>query len=126
MGTVSHTACKLHVKPCRRNLIVGARMMMFPDRTAAGKKLARALDSYRGQPVVVYALPRGGVVLGAEVARFLSAPLDLIVVRKIGHPLQPEYAIGAVAEDGYVVTNPDEVASLGKRWLDHATAAELR
>ena len=94
--------------------------MLFPDRTAAGKKLARALDSYRGQPVVVYALPRGGVVLGAEVARFLSAPLDLIVVRKIGHPLQPEYAIGAVAEDGDVIRNPAEPATRDTRWFNQA------
>jgi putative phosphoribosyl transferase len=99
---------------------------MFQDRTDAGKQLAEALIAYKGQSVVVYALPRGGVVLGVEVARSLEAPLDLIVVRKIGHPLQPEYAIGAVAEDGYVVTNPDEVATLDKRWFDRATAAELK
>jgi predicted phosphoribosyltransferase len=98
---------------------------MFLDRVDAGKKLAQALRTYKGQPLVVYALPRGGVVLGVEVARALEAPLDLIVVRKIGHPLQPEYAIGAVAEGGYVVTNPDEVARLDKRWLNSATAAEL-
>jgi predicted phosphoribosyltransferase len=99
---------------------------MFVDRTDAGKKLAKALFRYKGQPLVVYALPRGGVVLGVEVAPALEAPLDLIVVRKIGHPSQPEYAIGAVAEDGYVVTNPDEVAHLGTCWLDYATAAELK
>jgi len=99
---------------------------MFSDRVDAGKELAQALISYKGQPVVVYALPRGGVVLGVEVAKFLQAPLDLIVVRKIGHPMQPEYAIGAVAEDGYVVTNSDEVENLDKRWLDHAIAAELK
>ena len=85
---------------------------MFLDRTHAGKKLAQALVGYNGEPVVVYALPRGGVVVGVEVARSLEAPLDLIVVRKIGHPVQPEYAIRAVAEDGYVVTNPNEVATL--------------
>jgi predicted phosphoribosyltransferase len=99
---------------------------MFLDRIDAGKKLAQALLIYKGQPLVVYALPRGGVVLGVEVARALEAPLDLIVVRKIGHPLQPEYAIGAVAEDGYIVTNPDEIGHLDKRWLDRATAAELQ
>jgi predicted phosphoribosyltransferase len=99
---------------------------MFVDRVDAGKKLAEALMRYKGEPVVVYGLPRGGVVLAVEVARALEAPLDLIVVRKIGHPLQPEYAIGAVAEDGYVVTNPDEVATLDKRWLDVATAAQLK
>jgi predicted phosphoribosyltransferase len=99
---------------------------MFLDRIDAGKKLARALIAYKGLPVVVYALPRGGVVLGVEVARFLEAPLDLIVVRKIGHPFQPEYAIGAVAEDGYVISNPEEVAALDKAWFDGATEIELR
>ena len=102
------------------------KSMFFMDRTDAGRRLAQALISYKGQSVVVYALPRGGVVLGVEVSRVLEAPLDLIVVRKIGHPRQPEYAIGAVAEDGYVVTNPDEVAVLDKRWLEHATATGLK
>jgi predicted phosphoribosyltransferase len=99
---------------------------MFLDRVDAGKRLADRLLRYKGEPVVVYALPRGGVVLGVEVARVLEAPLDLIIVRKIGHPSQPEYAIGAVAEDGYVVTNPDEAAALGEEWLALAAAAELR
>jgi predicted phosphoribosyltransferase len=99
---------------------------MFWDRIDAGKKLARALIGYKGQPVVIYALPRGGVVLGVEVARALEAPLDLIVVRKIGHPSSPEYAIGAVAEDGYIVTNPAETATLDEHWFDQAASAELR
>jgi len=99
---------------------------MFRDRVDAGRQLAEALRHYKDLDVVVYALPRGGVVLGAEVARYLEAPLDLIVVRKIGHPSQPEYAIGAVAEDGFVVANPDETISLVKSWFEHATAAELK
>ena len=98
---------------------------MFQDRRDAGKKLAEALIPYRGHDVVVYALPRGGVVLGVEVARTLKAPLDLIVVRKIGHPLQPEYAIGAVAEDGYLLVSAGEIAGLDRRWFDRASAAEL-
>ena len=99
---------------------------MFPDRTAAGKMLARALAAYRERPVVVYALPRGGVVLGVEVARFLAAPLDLIVVRKIGHPLEPEYAIGAVAEDGYVIRNPKEAATWDTAWINNAINEALQ
>jgi len=99
---------------------------MFPDRAEAGKMLAQALVAYRGKAVVVYALPRGGVVLGVEIARFLEAPLDLLVVRKIGHPVEPEYAIGAVAEDGYVVANPDELAALDRGWFDRASDAELK
>ena len=98
---------------------------MFVDRSDAGRQLAGALTGYKGQPIVIYALPRGGVVLGVEVARALEAPLDLIVVRKIGHPHSPEYAIGAVAEDGYVVSNPAEIATLGLKWLDRASAVEL-
>jgi putative phosphoribosyl transferase len=99
---------------------------MFRDRTDAGEQLAQALIGYKGQPVVVYALPRGGVVLGVAVARALEASLDLIVVRKIGHPRSPEYAIGAVAEDGYVVTNPAESATMDKRWIERVAAAELK
>jgi predicted phosphoribosyltransferase len=99
---------------------------MFINRTDAGIKLGGALTSFKGQPVVVYALPRGGVVLGAEVARALDAPLDLIVVRKIGHPESPEYAIGAVTEDGDIVLNPDEAQSLDPDWITAAAEAELR
>jgi putative phosphoribosyl transferase len=99
---------------------------MFINRTDAGEQLVRVLSGYKKQPVVVYALPRGGVVLGVEIARFLEAPLDLIVVRKIGHPLQPEYAIGAIAEDGYVVMNRRETDSLDAAWLNRETAAELK
>jgi predicted phosphoribosyltransferase len=75
---------------------------------------------------VVYALPRGGVVLGVEVARVLEVPLDLIVVRKIGHPLQPEYAVGAIAEDGYIVISPYEVGNLDRSWFDQAATAKLK
>ena len=99
---------------------------MFVNRIDAGAKLGRALASFKGQPVVVYALPRGGVVLGAEVARALEAPLDLIVVRKIGHPQSPEYAIGAVTEDGDIVLNPDEAQLLDPDWITAAAESELR
>ena len=97
---------------------------MFRDRIDAGRRLAAALNRYQHQPVVVYALPRGGVVLGVEVARSLQAPLDLIVVRKIGHPLSPEYAIGAIAEDGYIVTNKAETELLDADWLRQAISEE--
>jgi len=98
---------------------------MFQDRIDAGKKLAQALSGYRDKPVVVYALPRGGVVLGAEVAHSLSAPLDLVVVRKVGHPLQPEYAIGAVAEGGNVIRNRSEAATWDTRAFDNAAEVAL-
>jgi putative phosphoribosyl transferase len=99
---------------------------MFRDRREAGRQLAQAFACYRHQPVVVYALPRGSVVPAFEIARFLKAPMDLLVVRKIGHPASPEYAIGAVAEDGYLVTNPNETSSLDQDWLRDAATAEWR
>ncbi len=75
----------------------------FKDRADAGKKLAHLLKNYKGQNAVVYALPRGGVIIGAAIAKALHLPLDLIIARKIGHPYQSEYAIGAVAENGHSV-----------------------
>ncbi|WP_265502869.1 phosphoribosyltransferase [Paracoccus beibuensis] len=79
----------------------------FPDRTEAGRALARQLSEYADQDCVVMALPRGGVPVGLEVANALSAPLELLLVRKIGAPNHPEYAIGAVVDgaDPQVVMN---------------------
>ena len=70
----------------------------FKDRTDAGRRLAAALAGYKDQNPVILALPRGGVPVAAEVAAALQAPLDLILVRKIGVPFQPELAMGAVVD----------------------------
>lgn len=85
--------------------------MIFHDRPDAGRALAARLNYLRGQDVVVLALPRGGVPVAFEVAKELGAPLDIIVVRKLGVPSQPELAMGAVSEGGVLVTN-DEVMRL--------------
>jgi predicted phosphoribosyltransferase len=98
--------------------------MRFRDRTEAGRLLGEALHAYRGSEGIVYALPRGGVVLGAEVALALDMPLDLLIPRKIGHPYQPEYAIGAVVESGEMVINESEVARVDPHWFREAIAAE--
>jgi len=98
--------------------------MRFLDRQDAGRRLADALSGYAGQDVVVLALPRGGVVLGAEVAAALGAPLDLVIPRKVGHPQHREYAIAAVTEAGEVVANDDEVARLDRRWFEAEVARE--
>jgi putative phosphoribosyl transferase len=74
--------------------------MMFRDRKDAGKRLAAKLVHLRDRRPVVLALPRGGVAIGAEIARLLDAPLDVVLVRKIGVPWQPELALGAVADLG--------------------------
>jgi putative phosphoribosyl transferase len=79
---------------------------MFKDRRDAGIQLAERLTHYKDKDnLLVLALPRGGVVPGFEVAKALNAPLDVLIVRKIGFPGQPEFAIGAVAETGAVSMN---------------------
>jgi predicted phosphoribosyltransferase len=87
--------------------------MPFRDRIDAGRKLARALARYAGEEVVVLALPRGGAPIAAEVATALHAPLDLLLVRKIGCPRQPELAMGAVVDGPapIVVRNEDVIAA---------------
>jgi putative phosphoribosyl transferase len=80
----------------------------FADRAAAGVALGRELQRHAMRPpLIVLALPRGGVAVAYEVARILHAPLDVMVVRKVGMPGQPEFAIGAIASGGVVVREPD-------------------
>ena len=90
---------------------------MFADRKEAGQKLAEKLLRYRGKDAVVLALPRGGVVVGYEIAKALKLPLDIVVTRKIGHPNNPEYAIGAVDENGALLLNEAECRLIEKEWL---------
>jgi predicted phosphoribosyltransferase len=91
--------------------------LRFANRKQAGKLLAERLLKYKGDDAVIYALPRGGVILGAEIARQLSAPLELVITRKIGHPLQQEYAIAAISEKGQMVGNQQELSQVDKQWL---------
>jgi putative phosphoribosyl transferase len=92
----------------------------FADRHDAGRRLAALLGKYRGEDPVVVGIPRGGIPVASEVARALGAPLDLVIVRKIGAPANPEYAIGAVAEGGVSVINRQVVLAL------HLGVAELQ
>src|SRR5262252_8770777 len=89
--------------------------MSFADRSDAGRKLAQALLKYKDQEPVILALLRGGVPVAAEVAAALGAPLDLILVRKIGVPSQPELAMGAVVDGGspIIVRNEDIIWQAG-------------
>lgn len=89
--------------------------MSFRNRSEAGRQLAARLKGYKGQHPVILALPRGGVPVAAEVAAALDAPLDLVLVRKIGVPSQPELAMGAVV-DGHspiVIRNEDVIRLVG-------------
>ncbi len=89
--------------------------MPFKDRSDAGRKLAKALGNYKKQQPVILALPRGGVPVAAEVAAALNAPLDLILVRKVGVPFQRELAMGAVVDGGapVIVRNEDVIRLAG-------------
>lgn len=82
-------------------------MQRFADRADAGWKLADRLEAYRGLDVVVLGLPRGGVPVAYQVACALDVPLDVVVVRKLGVPFQPEVAMGAIGEDGICVLDRD-------------------
>jgi putative phosphoribosyl transferase len=87
--------------------------MLFADRVDAGRQLAARLEHLRGEPLVVLGLPRGGVPVAYEVAKALDAPLDVIVVRKLGVPFQPELGMGAIGEGGARVINDEVVALAG-------------
>ncbi|MCW3475253.1 phosphoribosyltransferase [Limobrevibacterium gyesilva] len=104
--------------------------MLFRDRQEAGQMLAERLLAFKDQRPVVLALPRGGVPVAFEVARVLAAPLDLVLVRKIGAPQQPELALGAVAdgEQPELVTDPQLVRHVGAsdEYLERARRAGLQ
>lgn len=87
--------------------------MLFKNRIESGKALAERLANYAGKGTIVLALPRGGVVVGYEVAKALCVPLDVIITKKIGAPGAPEYAIGAVAENGQALLNDEEIRLMG-------------
>ena len=86
---------------------------MFANRAEAGRQLAARLEYLRPSDPVVIGLPRGGVPVAFEVARALHAPLDVIVVRKLGVPIAPEVAMGAIGEDGVRVLNDDVLRQVG-------------
>lgn len=102
--------------------------MTFADRVDAGRQLSPLVSHLRGQDVVVLGLPRGGVPVAFEVAQALQAPLDVIVVRKLGVPIQPELAMGAIGEGGVRIINPHvvRVARVSAERLAGVEARERR
>src|SRR5579871_2224487 len=101
---------------------------IFEDRREAGRQLAARLMPYREQDPIVVALPRGGVVIGFEIAQALRAPLDVLVARKLGAPGQPELGIGAIAPGEVRVLDDFAVRYLGisQRELARITAEETQ
>ena len=94
---------------------------MFADREDAGKQLAEKLARYKSEDAVVLALPRGGVAVGYEIAQALKLPFDIVVVRKIGPPGNPEYAVCAVDEKGTRLCNEGEARKVDEKWLAEET-----
>ncbi len=92
--------------------------MYFVNREDAGNRLCPLLDKYKGHPVVVYAIPRGGVTVAEPIARYLNAPMDILLSHKIGHPYHREYAIAAVSENGHMLGNRYELEALGEEWVE--------
>lgn len=90
-----------------------ALKLPFENRIQAGRLLGQALAKYAKRPdVIILALPRGGVPVGFEIARIIDAPLDIMLVRKLGTPGQEELAMGAIASGGVCVLNPDIIAAI--------------
>src|SRR5262245_56639286 len=100
--------------------------MQFKGRRDTGRRLAKALDAWRGRSdVLVLALPRGGVPVAWEVAQALGAPLDVLVVRKLGFPGQEEFAMGAIASGGIrVMIEPEGAWPVSERQLEAIVARE--
>ncbi len=92
--------------------------MRFRDRVDAGRRLGAHLGRLKAERPVVVGLPRGGVPVAAEIAAALGAPLDVVLVRKVGAPDRPELAVGAVGEDGVTVRNESVLTELGMSWAD--------
>src|SRR3989344_6600682 len=91
-------------------------LQYFKDRIQAGKLLADALKRYKGKDTIVLGIPRGGVVVAAEVAKELKAELDVIIVKKIGSPGDEEYAIGAAGIDDYIL-NEEASLNISKSYI---------
>lgn len=91
---------------------------MFLNRNNAGKKLAKALSVYKAKNPIVLAIPRGGVVVGYEVANALNCEFSVIIARKLGYLRNPEAAFGAIAEDGSLILQPLSTKKLGKMEIE--------
>ncbi|MFZ5590714.1 MAG: hypothetical protein ACOY81_02760 [Bacillota bacterium] len=106
--------------PGRREILEGVITVVFADRAHAGSMLAEKLQEKIEKPAVLLAVPRGGVIVAQAIARRHDLPLDLVIPRKIGAPLHPEVAIGAVAQDGSTYLNHSLIqrASIEKCYIN--------
>ncbi len=99
--------------------------MLFEDRIDAACRLAQALDRYRGADPLVLAIPRGAVPMGRVLADRLDGDLDVVLVRKLGSPFNPEYAIGAIDESGaFELSGDSDLATVSREYLEREKAAQ--
>jgi predicted phosphoribosyltransferase len=98
---------------------------MFYDRKQAALLLAGALEKYRGENALIIGIPRGGIETAYYVARQLQAKLSFVIVRKLGYPRDPEFAFGAIAEDGTVYYNPEHPMPISQEMIDEIEDEEL-
>jgi len=101
--------------------------VIFRDRRDAALRLSKLLDRYRAENLIVFGIPRGGVEIGYYIAKELDCLLEVTISRKIGAPLQPELAVGAIAEDGtiYVEEEVAELVGISREYIDSAARKEL-
>lgn len=99
---------------------------MFTDRKDAALQLAKALEKYKDKNAVVLGIPRGGAETAYYVARHLHAELSLLISRKLGHPENPEYAFGAIAEDGSIYLNPSPSAELSDETIQEVVVEQKK
>lgn len=99
---------------------------MFNDRRDAAIKLAKALEKYKDKNAVVLGIPRGGAVTAYYVADHLNGEFSLLFSRKLGHPDNPEYAVGAIAEDGTIYLNPHALSEVSQLQIDKAVAEQKK
>jgi putative phosphoribosyl transferase len=98
---------------------------MYKNREEAGQKLADELSQYEDEDAVLLAIPRGGVPVAYEIAKRLDIPLDVIIVKKIGHPNNPEYAVGAASVNSSYI-NPENIRSVTEEYLEEAKNKKQR
>jgi len=99
---------------------------MFEDRKDAGEKLARALEKYKNKNVLVLAIPRGGVEVGYQVAKYLNADFSLLVSRKLPYPDNPEAGFGAIAEDGSTFIFEDATGWVSEEEIDRIKKEQIK
>lgn len=99
---------------------------MFTDRRDAALQLAAKLEKYREQSVIVLGIPRGGIEIAYYISRQLKATMSIIIVRKLGYPRNPEYAFGAMAEDGSIYYTPDHRMQISQETMDKVEDAQQK